>query len=523
MTVIWLLQWLYWRKKLDKFYFPSDIREADVRAVKEFAIPSLTLMENAGMSAANELIKRFSSEEKILVLCGPGNNGGDGFVAARYLLQSNRMVFVLTTILPDKYQGDAAHNLKELIKLDISSFNIKSTIEIEDDEISKLILDSDIVVDAMLGTGTSGIPRGEISRLIKLLPNDIKTISFDIPSGIDPFTGSISDECVKSDITLTFLAPKTGMSFPPARDMCGEIITLDIGISQEKVLNNIDHLSTYTREDMKDMLPVIPRDIHKGNRGAVLILGGSYNYRGAPILSALAALRTGAGLVVLAIPDYMVDSAAMIIPEAIFVPLETKAGMILPNNIPNVLSFWLKKCNAAVFGPGIGRYLSVPEMLSWFWNNWNKPLVVDADALSYISSKNLPFKSNIIITPHSAEAASILECTAEEVNLSRLESSLKLAKISGVAVLKGKDTIISSGNNVRMVREGSPALAVPGSGDVLAGAIAAFCAADYTVFDAALAGTLLHALAGSNIEAKKGSTGTLAREIANELQNVIRQ
>lgn len=506
---------------MNKFYYPSDIIEVESKAVKEFSIPALTLMENAGMNAANELIKRFSPKDKILILCGPGNNGGDGFVAARYLLQSNRKVSVLTTIYFDKYHKEAALNLKKLSNLNSSNYSINVSMDLDNNQISKLITNADIIVDALLGTGTSGVLYGEVSRLVKLLTTDVKIVSFDIPTGIDPFSGNISGVCIKSDITLTFLAPKTGMSILPARDMCGEIITVDIGISKDKLMKSIGYLSTYTRENIKDMLPVTPRDIHKGSRGAVLIIGGSSNYRGAPLLSALAALRAGAGLVVLAIPDYMVDSAATFLPEAILVPLETKAGMILSTHVPEVLSFWLKKCDAAIFGPGIGRYPAIPEMLQWIWNNWEKPLIVDADALFYVSAKTLPFKSNIIITPHVAEAALILDTRVEVINTLRLESLLNLAKISGVAVLKGMDTIIAHGKTIGMIREGSPVLAIPGSGDVLDGAIAAFCAVGKTTFDAAVAGTLLHAVAGSNLEAKKGTTGTLAREIANELQDVI--
>ncbi|MGI6443245.1 MAG: NAD(P)H-hydrate dehydratase [Synergistaceae bacterium] len=504
-----------------KFYYPSDIRNADTRAIEEFHFSSTELMDSAGKNAAEIIIKRFSNEKKIVILCGPGNNGGDGFVVAKHLLMSKREVCVITAIQLEEYKRDAKKKLEELINLNLNDIVVKASIDIKDEQISEIVCESDLCVDALLGTGTSGSPRKEVLRLIKLIPPRTRVVSLDIPSGIEPFSGEVSNNCIKSEITITFLAPKTGMSLLPARNMCGEIITVDIGISHKELLTAVNCLSSYTRDDLENFIPAVSRDIHKGDRGAVLILGGSMNYRGAPLFSARAALRSGAGLVVLAVPDFMISSTAAILPEAILVPLKTKADMIIPDLVPEALSFWKEKCDVAVFGPGIGRYSSVKELLSWFWNKWEKPLIVDADALSFIERELLPYKSNIIITPHAAEAASILKCSVEEVNNARLNTSLELAKISGVALLKGMDTIISKNKSLGLIREGSPSLAVPGSGDVLNGAIAAFCAKGKDVFESTIAGALLHAVAGANIETKKGITGILAREIADELQSVI--
>lgn len=279
------------------------------------------------------------------------------------------------------------------------------------------------------------------------------------------------------------------------------------------------NVSCYYRNDIRKLLKPLPRDIHKGNRGGVLIFGGSWHYRGAPILAALGALRAGAGLVVLAIPDFMVEAASIVVPEAIFVPIYTKNNIIEMDTVGCCIAEWTKRCDSVVFGPGIGRNESLEMATEWFWHNWDKPLLLDADALYFFSLLNtkLPARSDVVITPHCGEAAAILGLTASEVNSERIASAEKLTKKAGTAILKGKNTIVAGAGRLSVINEGSPALAVPGSGDVLAGAVGALLALKIPPYDAALAGALLHATAGSHIEEKKGLRGILAREIADEL------
>lgn len=275
----------------------------------------------------------------------------------------------------------------------------------------------------------------------------------------------------------------------------------------------------YISDNLPALLKPLSRDTHKGEKGGVLIFGGSESYRGAPVLAALGALRAGAGYVVLAVPDFMVDAAAISVPEAVFAPLATSGGVIAEASVRRVLGQWEKKCGCAVFGPGIGRDESLRAVTELVWNEWDKPLLLDADALFFFASlrHGLRRRDNAVITPHSGEAGAILGLTAEEVNASRLASAQKLADKAGVAVLKGMGTVVASKDEKRIINEGSPALAVPGSGDVLSGAAGAFLASGAAAIDAATAGALLHAVAGSRLEAKKGARGILAREIADEL------
>lgn len=285
----------------------------------------------------------------------------------------------------------------------------------------------------------------------------------------------------------------------------------------------ITKVSYYKRDKLKELLKPVPRDIHKGNRGGVLVVGGSWNYRGAPTLAALGALRAGAGLVVLAVPDFIADTASALLPEAVFVPLRTMNNTIEMDSLELCVSEWGKRCDSAVFGPGLGRRVSIGLMTEWFWNNWNKPLLLDADALYFLSttSYKLPLREDSVITPHSGEAAAILGVTPAEVNRARETFAQRLAQKAGVAVLKGMCTIVAKTGENRVIDEGSPSLAVPGSGDVLSGAIGAFLASGITPFDAATAGALLHAAAGSDIEARQGTRGALAREIADALPFIL--
>lgn len=282
------------------------------------------------------------------------------------------------------------------------------------------------------------------------------------------------------------------------------------------VIVNVSH---YKRDKLEGLVKPVPRGIHKGARGGVLVVGGSWNYRGAPIIAALGALRAGAGFVVLAVPDFIADAASALLPEAVFAPLRTTNNTIETASLELCVSEWCERCDSAVFGPGMGRDNSVGLLTEWFWGNWNKPLLLDADALYFFSKPDhkLPLRANTVITPHSGEAAVILGTTAAEINNARGVFAQQLAQKAGVAVLKGMNTIVAKAGENRIIDEGSPSLAVPGSGDVLSGAIGAFLASGMTPFDAATAGALLHAAAGSDIEAGQGARGVLARDIADAL------
>ena len=472
------------------FYLPADIREADIIAADKYGVPSVVLMENAAKNAAREAV-RLSGDPKgsFVVLAGRGNNGGDGFAAARHLIIGGAEVTVLKSDADEAYRNDAAVNLAILRRLNGGRLRIFDTPKLIDSEISALLDGAGCIVEGLLGTGTAGAPRKEPARLIRLLEGRKKILSLDIPSGIDPENGAVYDPCVKAAETVTFLAPKRGMAFLPA---------LDIGIPSNAILPQKPALSLWGLDDLHDLLPEVSRSIHKTERGNLLIYSGSGSYRGAPLLTARGALRAGAGLVFMAVPE----SAPAV----------------------SVLAECLPKCAALVAGPGCGRSDGVGELFSWLWQNCRLPMLLDADMLWFFaqSGAGLPSREDVLLTPHSAEAGRILGLSPAEVDAGRAECVKALAVKTGQALLKGRNTLIASGGPLRMIGTGSPALAVPGSGDVLSGIIGAFIAAGLSIADAATAGALAHGAAGEVLEARFGLRGAFAREIADEIPAILR-
>jgi len=506
------------------YYNPEDIRKADETAVEKLGLSSLFLMENAGRNAAEEILQTFPKAVRFVIFAGPGNNGGDGFVAARRLLEANRHVVVITSCEHDKYKNDALRNLERL-KTSPFDCTIVCSQHMSDDDIKSAIESSDCSVDALLGTGSFGPPRGDIARLISLCgKTGCSVAALDIPSGIDPKNGAVYEPCVKADLTVTFLAPKIGMGMYPACGMCGRIAVASIGADIRDVIDESRGISCFEGPDIKALVPPLPRDAHKGERGGVLICGGSRCYRGAPVLAAMGALRSGAGLAVMAIPDFMTDAASAILPEAIFLPIETVNGEMSFESLTSSILPWVKRCGAAVFGPGSGREETLKPILRWLWDNWKSPLLLDGDALRLFAEiqDELPRRENVVITPHNGEAAAILGTTADAIKKDRQAAVMALAQKAGIALLKGMNTLVAQKNETRMILEGSPALSVPGSGDVLSGAISAFLAYGLSPFDAATSGALIHAAAGLAIEESVGTRGTFAREIADALPYAFR-
>lgn len=503
-----------------RYYDPEDIRNADTLAVKKYGVASLELMENAGTNAVREVLMIYPDSKSFLIFAGPGNNGGDGFVAARFLLKKALMVTLMLSADLETYTGDAKINLDALIKLKAPNCTVKYSKNLSDREISEEANKADCIIDSLLGTGSKGAPRGEVERLIRHCHNIRAVVAFDIPSGIDPLSGNVYDPCVKADVTVTFLAAKRGMCFSPAYDMCGRVVIADIGISSDKVLDESKNILSFEKEDIPKLLPAIPRDIHKGKKGGLLVVGGSVNYRGAPLLAGLGALRSGAGLVVIAIPDFMVDSASLFLPEAIFVPLRTRGEAVLPESLAEAIEPWEKRCDAAIVGPGLGRNEGSELTIDWFWKKWKKPLLVDGDGLHFLSfDKYRPaFRANAVITPHVGEAANLLGVTPEDISKDRIGAAVSMSCAAGTVLLKGMDTVVySKGKGITIIKKGSPSLAVPGSGDVLSGSVGAFMACGMPICDAVITGAAAHAAAGSFIEKRSGLRGILAREIADAL------
>jgi NAD(P)H-hydrate epimerase len=531
-----------------KYYYGSEaVRAADKTASEELGVPGEVLMENAGRAAAEIIAARYPDAEAFLVLCGPGNNGGDGFVAARHLDIMGRKVSIIAVRAVSEYAGEArfASRAAESCGIKISRSRDMSDADITSS------LDTSVVIDALLGAGAGGEPRGEVKRLIELSERAggslracqsnrrvsrlielsgagtgaecSRKVSLDIPSGVDPDTGETGAVSFRAELTISFLALKPAHAIAPGALRCGETVTAGIGVKPALALGAEPELTGYDASDIPAMLPRHGEDIHKGSRGSLLVVGGSSNFRGAPALSCLAALKAGCGLVALAAPGGVMASAASLLPEAIFIPLPEEDGHVRFDGFEEALRPFADKFDALVLGPGLGLSDDALRVARFLFGAWRGPMLVDADALKAGCETRL---ENAVATPHAGEVSFILGVSPAEVEGHRLRSCRKLAEKFGVALLKGPRTLISDGTKTRAALEGGPELAVPGSGDVLSGTVGAFLAAGLKPIDAATLGAVVHGAAGRRLAtsggaASRGTNGVLARDIAGVIREVV--
>jgi NAD(P)H-hydrate epimerase len=500
---------------MKKYFDSRTVREADGKCSEIYGIPGEILMENAGRGAADIIARHYPDARGVLILCGPGNNGGDGFVAARHLDAAGYLVTVMSVRSPGDYRGDA---LLAAAAAEKSGIKILRSESISDGDIRETSAKTDVLVDALLGTGSSGVPRDEVRRLIELTSGHGHIVALDIPSGVNADTGETGGVSVRAEMTIAFLAEKPGHAVAPGMFECGMIKTAGIGLKSGLVLEN-PVLTGYEASDVFSMTPEFPRGIHKNSRGRLLILGGSEKYKGAPVLSAIAALRAGCGLVTLAVPESVAASAACLLPEAIFAPLPEKNGHIDFIGFEKIFSSLIDGSDSLVLGPGIGRNPDAFRVARFIYGKWPKPLLIDADALR----ANYPEgRDDVIVTPHAGEAAHILGISSGDVERRRIESCKALSGKFGTALLKGPHTLVSDGEDMRVILEGGPELAVPGSGDVLSGLIGAYMAFGMKPAEAATLGALVHGISGKILSAR-GINGHLAREIADGVRNVLQK
>lgn len=500
-------------------YDPDDIRKADLIAISEYGIPGIVLMENAGRAASDVIAERFPSAESVLVACGPGNNGGDGLVVARHLLRRSFQVRVLLSAPTENLKGDPAVNLQSLLRLGV---DILASQDLSDKEIRNLFRTHDLAVDALLGFGSKGAPRGEILRIIAAMEGDVPVVALDIPTGINPSTGSIEGTTVRAVLTITMLARKTGLEIMPGRAFRGDVVTVDIGVPAEKLLKNTTKQELIGSADVASLLPKRDASIHKGKRGLVMVIGGSARYSGAPLLSALGALKCGAGGVVVAAPARTFSCSGNF-PEMIFLEGETENGFLSSATWDVIIEKWGKRIGSVVIGPGLDRGEPAQELFRRVWEEWEGALCVDGDALFALAGwTGRPLRAYAsVITPHEGEAALLLSAERSYVSENRLESARHLYAHYGTTLMKGPASIVVDAARTRVIPFLVPGLSVPGSGDVLSGAIGALLAAGLGPGDAASAGAYLHALAGKGLEDHYGSDGITATEIATAIPKAI--
>ncbi len=475
------------------FIDSRNMRALELNA-EYFGISLSQLMENAGRNIATEVNCRFKHDQRVIIFCGLGGNGGDGFVAARHLLSMGFCQIAVVLVGRGKEISHEAA-LANWAVLQSLRENVPVREVADVNELPKL--ETDVVVDALLGTGTKGKLKSPISQFVEHI-NSIKAfkIAVDVPTGIDSDTGDVLGTAVKSDLTVTFHKAKKGLQ--KAKSYVGEVVVRDIGLPAE--------MERFVGPGDVIFVPKTRASAaHKGDFGRLLLIGGSEVFSGAPTLMSMAALRAGIDIAYTAAPEKTAHDIASMSPNLITVKLE---GNHLNSKNMATLSDYLRSVDAVVLGPGIGLEPETKEFVKVCVKaveQAGKPLLLDADGLKAFAEFKRPLKVPLVLTPHAGEYAifagkqlpSELDAQAKEIQ--------QTAKEAGAVILvKGKVDVISDGRRVKLNFTGNPGMTVGGTGDVLSGIIGALLARKMDPFEAAVAGAFVNGAAGDFVAAELG-------------------
>jgi ADP-dependent NAD(P)H-hydrate dehydratase / NAD(P)H-hydrate epimerase len=503
----------------------EEMRWCDETAITTYGVPGLLLMENAGRSVVDAIRRSYSPLESknILIVCGKGNNGGDGFVIARLMSNFCAQVHVLLMVPPAELKGDAKFNFSILQK-----FARKSSHQITLHRYSKNIFpslpQSDIIIDALFGTGIAGSVRKPFADVINWMnTQDAQVVAADIPSGVHGTTGVIENCAVKAGCTVTFGLIKSGLLCNQGRELAGAIMVADIGIPQS--VSDDKRLQTFLVEQ-SDVQRVIPRrsvHAHKYSAGKVFVLAGSKGLTGAATLCCTAAMRAGAGAVILGTPEPVYNILARKLTEVMTFPLPaTNEGSLSIDALDGIRQK-LSWADVLIIGPGLSQNIETQQLILKLLLEYQGKILLDADGLNAVAvhgiSKIRSSRAQYILTPHVGEFSRLSGLRSIEVERHRIKAASVLAKqIGNAVVLKGVPTVTASKDgNCYLNSTGNPGMATAGSGDVLSGVIAGLWAQGMTDVEAAYAGVYLHGLSGDLAAKKMGSSSLLASDLIEYL------
>ena len=487
----------------------AAVRDADARAIAG-GIPGEVLMETAGTLAAREILGAFPPGSAATVLVGPGNNGGDGMVVARHLAEAGWDVRVQAPGAREPGTPDGTL---------MTARAAQAGLAVGDVDLDELRAGGRVVVDALLGTGTAGAPRGGVADAVEaVVASGAPVAALDMPTGVDGDTGAAAGVAVRADLTITFAAEKVGLRVAPGRGLAGRVVVADIGIPRDIRPEPAAWLAT---EDVIAAIPPRGAGDDKYRSGGVLAIAGAPGMSGAARLCTRAALRAGAGIVVACVPHEVRAEVAIGTPEVMVTGVAGDAGMSV--DALDAIMVQAARVGAVALGPGLGRDAGTTSLVRAVLAGIALPMVVDADGLWHLGDDLAALRERpapTVITPHAGEAARLLGVAREEVEANRLAAARDLCEHSGsVALLKGPGTIVCAPGGLPVVLEGgTPALATAGSGDVLSGVIAALLARAMDPADAATCAAALHARAGDL--AGRGD-GTIASDIIEALPGAL--
>ncbi len=504
----------------------EEIKDLDKKAVSNFKIPSLLLMENAARGLVDQIEAHCGSVtgKRIVILCGSGNNGGDGMGAARHLRMrgAEAIVYLLSPI--DKISGDAKTMLDTWIATGgslhvIGSFSFK--------ELAKTISTCHLVIDALLGTGLSHPVHGHYVKAIETIKHArVPVISVDIPSGISADTGEMLGIAVRANYTFTMGLPKRGLFLRDGLEHRGTWDVVDIGFPKELVAQGNIKVNLVNPADLKGFTPSRRLGAHKGDFGHLLIIGGSKGKSGAPAMAALAALRSGTGLVTVALPK-SIDSIASTVMEAMTLPSPETDNGTLSLQSEKMLLKAIEEKEAVAIGPGLSQDHETVQLVISLIPHITAPMVIDADGINALATNLSVLKKKkgpVILTPHPGEMGRLLGISSAAVQKDRIEiASAFSIKWDVIVVLKGAHTVIATPEaNVFLSNTGNPGMATGGTGDALTGIIGAGLAQGIAPTDAAIWGVVLHGLAGDLAKETQGEISLITSDLIAKIPEAMR-
>jgi NAD(P)H-hydrate epimerase len=509
-----------------KIVTAQQIRNIDRRATRDFGISGPVLMENAAAGVLAEMERFFDglSGMRVAIICGKGNNGGDGLALARRLSIRGIVVRIVLLASFSALKGEAKANLFTLRKMDVELTQNASVRDISD-----VIAWSDIVVDAMLGVGLSSPLKGAYAFAAEQMNASGKpVVAIDIPTGINADTGEIMATAVRADLTITMVALKRGLVLYPGATYAGEVRVVDIGMPTEVIDKEKITAGFLTPGTANELLHHRDRDAHKGAFGHLLVVAGSPGKTGAAILAARGALRAGAGLVSVATPHNLVPIVQSQIVESMGIPSAESIDGTLGIGSDKELLKSADSMNACVIGPGLSTHYETVQVVRNLIQRLTIPMVVDADGLNaLVGSLDIlkKVKAPIVLTPHPGEMARLLGISSSDVQKDRVGCAASFAvKYKVTLVLKGAGTVIATPDGRVFINStGNPGMATGGTGDALTGMIGSLLAQGYTAAQAACLGVYLHGLAGDLAAKEKGEMGMIAGDLVEKIPAAINE
>ncbi|MFZ0298285.1 MAG: NAD(P)H-hydrate dehydratase [Candidatus Sulfotelmatobacter sp.] len=502
----------------------EEMRAIDRSTSERFGVPSLTLMENAGAAVADYVLAHHAAARSVVVFCGKGNNGGDGFVAARRLQESGKKVQVILLADPADLRGDAAAMFGKLFSTAIA---VHSSAELKREQV-RLAMQGDLYLDAVLGTGFKAPVSGLYADAIAIMnASQAPVIAVDIPSGADadamgPQGGTIA----RADAIVTFTAPRPAHVFSMLT--AGPTVLADIGSPEEAIVSSLQ-LNVITARDVAPLIGPRPAESNKGSYGHVLVVGGSLGKAGAAAMAGMAVLRTGAGLSTVATAKSVLGTVAGFHPELMTEPLpETDAGAI-STRAQDRIEELSQGMTVLAIGPGISRDSQTAELVRALVAKLQLPMVVDADGLNAFQGRTAKLNGEgrtLVITPHPGEMARLAGCTIPDVQKDRLGTARKFAREHElIVVLKGHRTLVVRPDGEGWVNTtGNAGMATAGTGDILTGMVAGMIAQhSKDAFAAVLAAVHLHGLAGDVMRERMGEHSLVATDLLQGLPEAFRR